>query len=302
MISMAEMLESLKDFSHLVKQHPCFSGEAHFKFGRIHLPVSPDCNIQCRFCKRGFNKFENRPGVSRGLLGPEAACDMVGKALEKCPEITVAGIAGPGDTLATDHALETFELIHQRYPALINCLSTNGLFLEEKAERVIAAGVKTVTVTVNAVDDNVLQQICSHTIYHGQLITGPLAARFLIAAQIAGIRKIVSLGAVVKINTVLIPGINDHHIGHIAELVSDLGASIFNIIPLIPQHELKDFPVPDCAQLNTARQAAEKYLMVFRHCQHCRADAVGIPGRLGEQGKDFAEELYGQDLSTFSHG
>ncbi|HBF38049.1 MAG TPA: nitrogen fixation protein NifB [Firmicutes bacterium] len=292
------MPESPKDFSHLIKQHPCFSGEAHFKYGRIHLPVSPDCNIQCRFCKRSFNKFENRPGVSRSLLTPKAAVEMVTKALAKCPEITVAGIAGPGDTLATDHALETFELIHQHYPQLMNCLSTNGLLLEEKAEHIIAAGVKTVTVTVNALDDNILQQICSHIVYHGQLFTGSYAARFLIAAQIAGIRKILSLGAIVKVNTVLIPGINEHHIKQIAEVISDLGVSILNIIPLIPQHEFKNYPAPDCQQLNIAREAAEKYLQVFRHCQHCRADACGIPGK----GQDLAEGLYDVELTTFSHG
>ena len=42
----------------------CFSASAHNKFARIHLPVSPACNIQCRFCKRGFNKWEIRPGVA----------------------------------------------------------------------------------------------------------------------------------------------------------------------------------------------------------------------------------------------
>lgn len=295
------MLESSKkteNFAHLVKQHPCFNGDAHVKYGRIHLPVSPDCNIQCRFCKRGFNKWENRPGVSHSLLTPEAAVDMVAKALEKCPELTVAGIAGPGDTLATNHALEAFELIHQRYPKLINCLSTNGLLLEEKAERLVAVGVKTVTVTMNAVDYHILEQICAYIFYQGHHFTNSLAARLLISAQIAGIRKIVSLGLVVKINAVLIPGVNDHHLGHVAELASKLGASLFNIIPLIPQHEFKEYPVPDCQQLNSAREAAEKYLPVFRHCQHCRADACGIPGKV----QDFSEGLYDQAVNTFSHG
>ena len=80
--------------------------------GRVHLPVSPVCNIQCRFCQRAFNKTEDRPGVSAGSLKPEEAAGLVKRALEICPEITVAGIAGPGDTLATYHALEPFELIH----------------------------------------------------------------------------------------------------------------------------------------------------------------------------------------------
>lgn len=295
---MSRPLRKPNEFKHLIKEHPCFNGEAHFQYGRIHLPVSPDCNIQCRFCKRGFNKWENRPGVSRGLLVPEETVAMVARALELCPEITVVGIAGPGDTLATDHALEAFEMIHRRFPKLINCLSTNGLLLEEKAERIIAAGVKTVTVTVNAVNYNVLTNICSFVRYHDQYLTGTYATRFLITAQLAGIRRITSLGVVVKINTVLIPGINDDHVGQIAEVTAAMGASLINIIPLIPQYELRGYPAPDCRQINRAREAAEKYLPVFRHCQHCRADACGIPGKV----LDFAGKLYGQPLNTFSHG
>lgn len=285
-------------FSHLVKNHPCFSGEAHNKYGRVHLPVSPVCNIQCRFCKRSFNKWEKRPGVSRSLLTPEGAVNILEKALELCPEITVAGIAGPGDTLATDHALETFELIHEKFPHLINCLSTNGLMLREKAERIINVGVKTVTVTVNAVNPKILQKICSHIVYNGQYMTGEHAARWLILSQLAGINKIAKLGAVVKINTVLIPGVNDGEIEEVARITSEVGASLINIIPLIPQHEMIDFHPPDCHELNNVREAAEKHLTVFRHCRQCRADACGIPG----SGVDLADKLYDQPMTTFSHG
>lgn len=295
---MLQQLAVEDSYGHLLKQHPCFNGGANVKYGRIHLPVSPTCNIQCRFCKRGFNKWEQRPGVSRTLLTPEAALDLVAQALELCPEITVAGIAGPGDTLATDDALEVFEQIHWRFPQLINCLSTNGLLLEEKAERIIAAGVKTVTVTVNAVDFEILAQICSRVQYHDQILPGIYGARFLIAAQLAGIRKITALGAVVKVNMVLIPGVNEGHVAQVAEVTANCGASLFNIIPLIPQHELKSLAPPDCHQLGLAREAAEKFLPVFRHCQHCRADACGIPGKK----LDLGEKLYDQPVETFSHG
>ncbi|OIQ60874.1 FeMo cofactor biosynthesis protein NifB [Moorella thermoacetica] len=285
-------------FAHLVKRHPCFSGEAHGKFGRLHLPVSPACNIQCRFCKRGFNKWEKRPGVSRNLLTPVEAVQIVERALELCPAITVVGIAGPGDTLATDHALETLELVHRQFPHLIKCLSTNGLMLREKAERIVAAGVKTVTVTVNALNPRVLQSICSYIFYNGQYMTGEIAARWLILAQLAGIEKIARLGVVVKINTVLIPGINDRYIEEVARTTAQAGASLINIIPLLPQYEMENRRPPDCSELNTARAAAAKHLPVFRHCQQCRADACGIPG----SGVDLAAKLYPQQVPTFSHG
>lgn len=286
-------------FGHLVRKHPCFSGDGHFKFGRIHLPVSPSCNIQCKFCKRSFNKFENRPGVAGGIVKPGQAVELIGRALELCPELTVAGIAGPGDTLATPHALEAFEAVHRSYPGLINCLSTNGLLLERSAERIAQVGVKTVTVTVNAVDPAIQEQICSAIVLDGRIIRGREAADALIGAQLAGIRKANALGLVIKINTVLIPGINSAHVGEIARVTSQAGASLINIIPLIPQHELAHIPAPDCFELGDARHAAEEYLPVFRHCQQCRADACGIPG----SGVDLASQLYdGPVAETFSHG
>ncbi len=287
-------------FENISKLHPCFSKGANMRKGRVHLPVSPSCNIQCKFCKRSFNQTEQRPGVTGQLLPPEQAAQLVDKALALCPEITVAGIAGPGDTLATPHALETFRRIHERHPGLINCLSTNGLLLERFALDIWDAGVRTVTVTVNAVDPEILVHICSGIVLDGKHYEGLEAARLLIAAQKRGIWKMAALGAVIKINTVLIPGINDKHISEIARTVAELGASIINIIPLIPQHELSHINTPDCAELNEARQAAEEFLPVFRHCQHCRADACGIPGL-----SDLSDLLYGNEQrvqETFSHG
>ncbi|MDR2615708.1 MAG: radical SAM protein, partial [Oscillospiraceae bacterium] len=142
----------------IMDDHPCFSEKAHNTSGRLHLPVSPACNIQCRFCSRSQNATENRPGVASGILKPEEAPEAVARALKLCPEITVVGIAGPGDTLATGHALETFRLVHREYPELIKCLSTNGLALPGKAGELWDAGVRSVTVTVNAVEENVLRR------------------------------------------------------------------------------------------------------------------------------------------------
>ncbi|MDR3248420.1 MAG: radical SAM protein, partial [Treponema sp.] len=233
----------------MANRHPCFSGEANINHGRIHLPVSPVCNIRCRFCKRVFNKTEDRPGVAAELLQPQDAVDLIRRALELCPEITVAGIAGPGDTLATGHAIETFDLIHKEYPDLINCLSTNGLLLERYADDLHRVGVGTLTVTVNAVDPVILDKICAGIVLDGKKYEGPEAASILIEAQKRGIRKAADLGMLVKINIVLVPGVNDHHIGEIAKTAAGLGAGICNIIPLIPQFEFADKETPDCVEL-----------------------------------------------------
>lgn len=286
-------------FTKLSNIHPCLGGEAHTKFGRVHLPVSPTCNIQCKFCKRECNSNEDRPGVANGILLPKDAVKTVKRALELCPEITVVGIAGPGDTLATGFAIETFKLVNKAYPDLILCLSTNGLLLEKYAQELFEAGVSTITVTVNAVDPKIQSQIISNIILDGKAYYGEEAAKILIDAQLRGIKKISDLGVLVKVNTVLVPGINDKHIEETARIVKEAGATLYNIIPLIPQHDLSYVTAPTCEQLDNARIEAEKYLEVFRHCKHCRADACGIPGK-----KDLSSLLYGtrSDLETFSHG
>lgn len=287
------------NYENLKRSHPCFGGHKNNK-GRIHLPVSPGCNIQCKFCDRKINDDEQRPGVTSKVITPEEALDVIKRALELCPEITVVGIAGPGDTLATDNAIETFRLIKEHYPKLLKCMSTNGLLLYERADEIIEAGIDSLTVTVNAVDPEIEAKLNSAIVYHGKKYEGVEAAKILIENQIKGIEKVAKAGITVKVNSVLVPGINDNHIVDIAKVVSKAGASIYNIIPLIPQFELADIPAPTCAQIDAARTKAGEYIDVFRHCQRCRADAIGIPGE-----SDFGDQIYQRRIShkdTFSHG
>ena len=286
-------------YKDLQNSHPCFGGQKN-NVGRIHLPVSPGCNIACRFCDRVISDTENRPGVTSTVIEPEESIELLEKALNLCPEIRVAGIAGPGDTLAADNALRTFRLIKEKFPKLIKCMSTNGLLLYEKADEVIDVGIDSLTVTVNAVDPEIEAKLNKYIIYHGAKYEGVEAARILIENQIKGIKKVADAGITVKVNTVLVPGINDEHIETVAKTVKEAGASIYNIIPLIPQYELKDVPAPVCSQIDAARTKAGKYIDVFRHCKHCRADAVGVPGK-----SEYGEQIYQKRVAvkeTFSHG
>ncbi len=288
-----------KSFQEIQQNHPCFGqGRAHT--GRIHLPVCPGCNIACRFCERSLNTTENRPGVTGKVLKPEEAVPLVAKALEISPDIKVAGIAGPGDTLASNNALKTFRLIKKEFPQLIKCMSTNGLLLSEKADEIVKAGVDTLTVTVNAVDPKIEAELNDYIIYHGKKIEGEEGASILIKNQLEGIKKVSSAGITVKVNTVLVPRINGSHIEEIAKAVKEAGATKYNIIPLIPTAKLKDEPAPTCAQIHAARAAAAKHITLFLHCNHCRADAVGVPGR-----SEYSQLLYanlGSIKENFSHG
>jgi nitrogen fixation protein NifB len=294
--------------SAIANRHPCFAqGKPNGK-GRIHLPVSPGCNIGCRFCERSINRHEQRPGVTAQHLKPAEAAELIADALALAPELSVVGIAGPGDTLASPYALRTFCLIKEQFPHLLRCLSTNGLLLKDRLPELLEAGIDTLTVTVNDIDHVRLAQIVEYVIYEGRRYTGTEATKLLVAKQLAGIKAAAAAGLLIKVNTVLIPSINGEHIGSIAQAVKQAGAGLYNIIPLLPSAKMAHLAAPTCRQIDAARQAAEEHISVFRHCRHCRADAIGIPG-----GKDIGEQLYlRRNLSgvraatvqanTFSHG
>ena len=287
-------------YEELTTKHPCYARGKKGETGRIHLPTSPSCNIQCKFCERSINNYEKRPGVSATIIKPEESIGIIRRALDLCDKIKVVGIAGPGDTLASTYALDTFRLVKKEFPDLIKCMSTNGLLLPEKADEIIEVGIDSLTVTVNAVNPIIEARLNKGIYYHGTYYKGIEAAEILIQNQLAGIKKVSDAGITVKVNTVLVPGINDHHIEEIAKTVSGVGATIYNIIPLIPQHELADCPAPNCLQIDGARQKAEKYIDVFRHCQRCRADAIGVPGE-----EDYGNQIYLKRIThqdTFSHG
>ena len=57
-----------------LSKHPCFNPAMAGKFGRIHLPVAPKCNVQCNFCHRKNDcSNESRPGGTRRVLTPAQA-------------------------------------------------------------------------------------------------------------------------------------------------------------------------------------------------------------------------------------
>ena len=264
------------------------------------MPVSPGCNIECRFCDRRINEDAQVPGNTSKVIKPEEACGYIRKALEYVPELTTVGIAGPGDTLATPFALDTFRLVKKEFPNLLRCMSTNGLLLNDRAEEVIEVGIDTLTVTVNAVDPEIEAMINARIFYQGKTYTGVEAAKILIHNQLEGIRKVAASGTLVKVNTVLCPGINDKHIEDVAATVREAGAIIYNIIPLIPQNGFKDLPAPSAKALAIAQEDAGVFINVFKHCAHCRADAVGVPGVY-----DIGAQIYMDRIrvkETFSHG
>ncbi|MFN3397822.1 MAG: radical SAM protein, partial [Sulfurimicrobium sp.] len=144
-----------------VKNHPCYSEQAHHHFARMHVAVAPACNIQCNYCNRKYDcSNESRPGVVSEKLSPELAARKVLAVASEVPQLTVVGIAGPGDALANpERTFKTFGLIQKSAPDIRLCLSTNGLMLPDYVQTITDFNVDHVTITINMVDPEVGEAI-----------------------------------------------------------------------------------------------------------------------------------------------
>jgi len=263
-----------------ISEHPCYSDKACHAFGRCHLPVAPKCNIQCNYCVRDFDCVnESRPGVTSRVLPPEEALALVRNVIKEYPYVKVIGIAGPGEPLANPETFEALRLVHEEFPHLIMCLSTNGLMLPESIERLAEYDVGNVTVTLNAIDPAIGEKIYSWVEYNGKKYHGREAAELLLSQQLRGIEMAVAKKMFVKVNTVYIPGINDEHIPEIAKLVGEMGAFTFNVIPLIPQYKFAGITPPTPKEKREMQDRCEPYIKQMRHCARCRADAIGKLGQ-----------------------
>lgn len=277
-----------------IAHHPCYSEEAHHYFARMHVAVAPACNIQCNYCNRKFDcANESRPGVVSELLKPEEAVKKVLVVAGEIPQMSVVGIAGPGDPLANaERTFETFNGIAEAAPDLKLCLSTNGLTLLDYIDQIEELNVDHVTITINAIDPQVGQHVYSWIYYQGKRYTGLEAATILIDRQLRGLEELTKRGILVKVNSVYIPGVNDTHLEEVSAAIRQRGAFVHNIMPLIVAPDTvfgnQGVENPSASEIQNIQEKCSGNLNMMKHCRQCRADAVGLLGE--DRSAEFTKE------------
>jgi nitrogen fixation protein NifB len=243
--------------------------------------------MQCNYCNRKYSCVnESRPGVTCAILTPKQSIDYLRKYTEKLANLSVVGIAGPGDPFAcADETLKTLRLVKAEFPDLLLCVASNGLNLPPYIDDLAAIGLSHITVTVNAVDPAVGEKFYDWMSVDGKSYKGIEAAELLWERQKQSIQTLAEKGVIVKVNTIYTPGINDEHIEQVAQTVAALGATILNIMPLLPTANtpFADLKEPEKRVVQQVRAMAASYLPQMSHCSRCRADAVGMIGEENTQ-------------------
>jgi nitrogen fixation protein NifB len=290
-----EMDEKLQE---RIAKHPCYSEEAHHHYARMHVAVAPACNIQCNYCNRKYDcANESRPGVVSELLTPEEAAHKVLVIAGKIPQMTVLGIAGPGDPLANpDKTFRTFELIAEKAPDIKLCLSTNGLMLPEYIDRIKQLNIDHVTITINMVDPEIGAKIYPWVHYKRKRYRGIEGVKILHEKQMEGLQALKEADILCKVNSVMIPGINDEHLVEVNKVIRSKGAFLHNIMPLIsaPEHGthfgLTGQRGPTPRELKAVQDKCAGNMKMMRHCRQCRADAVGLLGE--DRSQEFTKDKF----------
>ena len=298
--AMAHLPDSIRQ---KVQDHPCYSEDAHHYFARMHVAVAPACTIQCNYCNRKYDcANESRPGVVSELLHPDQAVTKVLAVAATIPQMTVLGIAGPGDPLANPaRTFETFRQLSDKAPDIKLCLSTNGLTLPEHVDEIAKHNIDHVTITINCVDPEIGAQIYPWIYWQNRRLRGVEAARILIEQQQKGLEMLTSRGILVKVNSVMIPGVNDEHLKEVSKVVKAKGAFLHNVMPLIAEAEhgtyygLMEQASPTPEQLQALQDECGGDMAMMRHCRQCRADAVGLLGE--DRGAEFTlDKLADMDI------
>jgi nitrogen fixation protein NifB len=248
----------------------------------VHLPVAPKCNIQCNYCNRKYDcSNESRPGVTSAVLSPMQAVHYLSALSETIPNISVIGIAGPGDPFANpDETLQTMKMVKQQFPDKIFCLSTNGLELASYMDEIAGMDISHVTVTVNSLRPETMAKMYRWVRYNRRVYRGEEAGKILLEQQLKAIPLLKEKGITVKINTVVCPGINDGEVNEIAEKMASLGADTMNCIPMYPAEntEWEALAEPSKELMKKIKSGIARYIRPMSHCARCRADAAGLLG------------------------
>ncbi|MGB5868408.1 MAG: nitrogenase cofactor biosynthesis protein NifB [Arcobacteraceae bacterium] len=288
------------DIHEKINNHPCYSEGAHQHYARIHVAVAPACNIQCNYCNRKYDcSNESRPGVTSGKLSPEEAVKKVLYIGGEIQQLSVVGIAGPGDALANPKkTFDTFRMLQEKAPDLKLCLSTNGLRIADYIDEIEKYNVDHVTVTINTVDPTgeIGAEIYPWVHWEHKKVWGKEGAKILLEKQLEGIKALTDRGILVKANSVLIPGVNDKDLPNVAKKLKSMNVFLHNIMPLLSSPEfgtkfgLDGVPSATDQEQMASQEACGMDMKLMKHCRQCRADAVGLIGE--DRGDEFSKESF----------
>jgi cyclic pyranopterin phosphate synthase len=191
-------------------------------FGRIHsylrLSITDQCNLNCRYCipPNGYRKVDREQ-----ILRPEE----IGRLAQIFADLGIRKIRLTGGEPLVRRGLEVIlDQMTALDPSLEYAITTNGLLLEKWLDRLVAARVDRINISL----DTLIQSRYAHI--NGMDGWRQVWNGFSAAVQHPGVKK-------VKLNVVLQKGVNDEEIEEFARLTHRYPIHV-RFIEMMPSHEV----------------------------------------------------------------
>ncbi len=168
--------------------------------------------------------------------------------------------------------------------------------LPDYVDRIKELNIDHVTITINMVDPTIGEKIYPWVHYRRKRYRGIEGVKILHERQMEGLEALQAADILCKVNSVLIPGINDEHMPEVNKAIRARGAFLHNIMPLIsaPEHGtyfgLHGQRGPNPKELKTVQDNCSGNMKLMRHCRQCRADAVGLLGE--DRSMEFTKDKF----------
>ncbi len=171
------------------------------KIDYLRISITDHCNLKCYYC----TPFSGRDHLSRTQILSYEDMLKVAKAAAHCG-ITKIRITG-GEPLVRKGVVEFCRMLSEIDGLKSLALTTNGIYLEEMAEPLFDAGVRRINISLDTLRPERFEKITGYN---------------RLPRVLAGIRRAEQIGMQpIKINTVVMRGINDDEIEDLARLTLD---------------------------------------------------------------------------------
>ncbi|MDM7275265.1 MAG: GTP 3',8-cyclase MoaA [Thermoprotei archaeon] len=183
----------------------------------LRILVTAECNYRCFFCHLEGDPLGAplRPGLKPPLLSPEDY-GVIAEAAYKLG-ISSFKITG-GEPLVRKDIVDIVGSISSSAPGSDISMTTNGFFLDVRARSLADAGLKRVNVSIHSLRRDKYR-----------FITGVDG----LERGVRGVKVAVESGLRVKINALILKGVNDDEIFDLVEFARNMGATL-QLIELIP--------------------------------------------------------------------
>jgi cyclic pyranopterin phosphate synthase len=226
----------------------------------LRISITDRCNLSCIYCHN-----EGADGCTCSNLGHEMSPELICRIIQEAAKFGVRKVkfSGGEPLIRTD-----FETILTCLPPLKEVsATTNGLFLEKRAKSLKAAGLDRVNVSLDTLDPEKYKAI-----------TG--APPGSLEKVIRGINSAVEAGLTpVKLNMVLLKGINDNEIEAMMDFVRRYdGKVILQLIELMDiDPELSKYMIDSLAlEERLGKKATEVKVRHLHHRKKYLIDGVEV--------------------------